>query len=70
MVETSSNETNVSLPEFVRAVSNGADSMHANDQRVDYFKDGYLIGYSILVPRDSRGGLGIRCVKVRNGRKQ
>lgn len=70
MVEISSQETEVSLPEFVRSVSNGADSMSADGRRVDYFKDGHLIGYSTIRPRNSLGGMGIRCVKVRNGRKQ
>ncbi len=57
-------ETEVSLPEFTRTVSNKATRTRVDGKRVSYYKGKYLIGYNVELPRRPGGGMQVKCVRL------
>lgn len=57
-------ETQVSLSEFARTVSNKATRTSADGRKVYYYKGRTLIGYNIELPKRPGGGMQVKCVRV------
>ncbi len=57
-------ETQVSLPEFMRTVSNKATRTHTEGHKVSYYKGRNLIGYNVELPSQPGGGVRSRCIRL------
>lgn len=57
-------ETEVSLSEFARTVTNKATRTKADGSKVSYYRGRNLIGYNVELPKRPGGGMQVKCVRI------